>query len=152
MPFFCFIVYNGHTLCLINVIGPINVFGKFIFFNFFTLAVHVKFKLCTFPVFRSDSTGISRFKMHHIFVGEMSVWWGWSRFEKRRSVDLLWTSLLSASESRIDPPTPSFGLIISQSMKHTSCFNPGVKRKKKKKNSLWLYYFILVPHRWLIKR
>lgn len=27
MPFFCFIVYNGPTLCLFNVIGPINVFG-----------------------------------------------------------------------------------------------------------------------------
>lgn len=29
MPFFCFIVYNGHTLCLSNVISPINVSGKF---------------------------------------------------------------------------------------------------------------------------
>lgn len=27
--FFCFIVYNGHTLCLSNVISPINVSGKF---------------------------------------------------------------------------------------------------------------------------
>lgn len=35
MPFFCFIVYNGHTLCLINVIGPINVFGKLFFVNIF---------------------------------------------------------------------------------------------------------------------
>lgn len=26
---FCFIVYNGHTLCLSNVISPINVSGKF---------------------------------------------------------------------------------------------------------------------------
>lgn len=33
--FFCFIVYNGHTLCLINVIGPINVFGTLIFVNIF---------------------------------------------------------------------------------------------------------------------
>lgn len=28
--FFCFIVYNGHTLCLSNVISPINVSGKLI--------------------------------------------------------------------------------------------------------------------------
>lgn len=35
MPFFCFIVYNGHTLCLSNVIGPINVFGKLISVNIF---------------------------------------------------------------------------------------------------------------------
>lgn len=28
MPFFCFLVYNGHTLCLSNVISPINVSGK----------------------------------------------------------------------------------------------------------------------------
>lgn len=32
MPFFCFIVYNGHTLCLSNVISPINVSGKLLFF------------------------------------------------------------------------------------------------------------------------
>lgn len=161
MPFFCFIVYNGHTLCLINVIGPINVFGKLFFVNIF-LFLHFgypcKINFFYWSIFLQKKTlfGVKRFRrdLFYFWLESadskpitfllvrwflMSVWWGWSWFEKHCS-DLLWTWLPSASESRIDPPTPPFGLIISQSMKHTSCFNPGVKKNTARDSSILSWY------------
>lgn len=140
MPFFCFIVYNGHTLCLINVIGPINVFGKFIFVNIFQFlhfGCPCKINFFYISIFLQKSelfylTGISWFKTYHIFVGEMISNECLMRLKQVRETLQCWFAVDFVAVSEWKPhwsPPPPFGLIISQSMKHTSCVLTLVWRK-----------------------